>query len=215
MNKRSLVIALLLSGTLAGQMAARAQEVVQFPKGPAIWTVDVTHSPIPRGGPPTYGSPVTKEVVSQDAQKRLTQITTSDGITSEVWSITATNTLLMKAANGNVLGVPMGVVGGIIYDLPYSESAFSWITPTMLVEKDPISYNGKGCFHYKGNARQRVSAISKPTPYTAEAWIDAKTLLPVAVDNGTWLATYTFQPPPYPALTLPPEFQKDFDRLSR
>ena len=215
MNKRYLAITTLLFGAMACAMTLRAQDLVQFPKGRAIWTIDVAQSPVPRAGPPTVGSPITKEEVSQDGQKRRIQATTSDGRTDVVWSIAATNAILMKAANGVVFGVPTGVAGGIVYDLPYSESAFSWIKPGMLVEKDPISYAGKSCFHYKGTAHWRVNGFSAPTPYTAEAWIDSKTLAPVALDNGVSLATYTYPPPPYPALTLPPEYQKTFDRLSR
>lgn len=212
MNKKNLVIAPLLLGALLCQIGARAQDLVQFPKGPAGWTVDVTPSSNPKRAVP-IGVQVSQMEVSQDAQKRRTQAKMSNGRTDERWSISATNMILIQDPNGNVFDVPNGEADGIDYGLPYSESAFSWVTPSTLVEKDPISYQGRQCFHYKGTVRK--IAYGAPVLIHVEAWIDAKTQLPVAFDDGTWLATYSFHPPPYAPLTIPPNFQKTFDRLSR
>jgi hypothetical protein len=41
-----------------------------------------------------------------------------------------------------------------------------------------------------------------------EAWIDSKTLLPVALDDGFMLATYTFKTGPTEPMGLPPGFKE-------
>ena len=70
------------------------------------------------------------------------------------------------------------------------------------------------CYHYLGSAVQPLSGLGGKTPIKEkrEAWIDSKTLLPVAVDTGASLAVFTFAAkPPVGPLVPPPNFKKEID----
>jgi hypothetical protein len=41
---------------------------------------------------------------------------------------------------------------------------------------------------------------------SGEAWVDSKTLLPVAFDDGQMLAVFTFHPPPQTPLVAPAKY---------
>ncbi len=216
MNKVRLTITALLLGALFCQKATCAPALVQFPSGPAGWTVDITPSPS-HGSAPLGGNHFTKLEVSQDDQKRRTVITMSNGVTGERWSIPATNMILVEAPDGSVYGVPNAGENVQTFGLPYFDSDFTWVKPGTLVEKDPVSYQGKLCFHYKGTVKKPLLGTAEPATTTiqVEAWIDSKTGLPVSLDDGTWQAAYTFRAPPFPPLNVSPNFQKAYARLSR
>jgi hypothetical protein len=91
-------------------------------------------------------------------------------------------------------------------------ASFSFVSPTTYM--DTVSYNGMTCYHYKGNV---IEARGNGITYTwiYEAWIDKATNLPVALDDGRRVGTFTFQKgPPKPPLTPPPDIQEAIDRIS-
>ncbi len=89
--------------------------------------------------------------------------------------------------------------------LTYDISAFDWVTPDLQKEKDPISYQGKQCYHYIGSFTPPMQKFV----VKKEAWIDAGTLLPVALDTGSALTTYKFsEKPPEGPLVMPASFKE-------
>jgi hypothetical protein len=179
MNKASIVG--LASGVfLFFNIAAVASPSVQFPTGNAAWTVDITQHY------PSIGSkrkPQKVDVTQVDNVKKIS-ITWTDGQTTEEWSLPNLPVLFKEYPNGGVFSVSTASdeVKEDRANIPSDAPDFSWISPQSLQEKDPISYQGKSCFHYKKS--------------TKEAWIDETTLLPVAIENGNTLCVFTFQDKP-------------------
>jgi hypothetical protein len=92
---------------------------------------------------------------------------------------------------------------------------FSWVNDLAYDSKG--SYNGKICMIYKtsmpleNSPPKFITGVDPPSlPHVA--WIDEKTALPVALDNGDALYVFTFHPPPQTPLTLPERFQEELTR---
>ncbi len=221
MNKLSIFIFIFVAAF--GSDFTRASDLVQFPKGPAAWTVDVSPSPS-SGGAQTAPDQrqLVKIDVTQDGQKRHAMLNYANGATAERFLISSTNYILVKHSNGIVTGLPNGGDYHSIYGVPFLESSFACLKPEFLVEKQPVHYRGKACYHYKGTVvevetdfdPQSSGPHSKNAERVVEAWIDSTTLLPVAFDDGTNLGIYKFLPPPYPTIDIPPEYQATYNRLS-
>jgi hypothetical protein len=192
-----------------------ADELVTFPNGPASWTVNIGPSTQPNH-PPLAINHIVKIEVSQDSEKRRSLATWSSGTTVERWTITKYNLILAEEPDGNVVVVRDSGDEGSGYALPFGASSFRWLTTKYLHEKDPVSYEGKSCFHYQGKV-DFASSYGGPTasPGIYEAWIDSKTLLPVALDDGTGLGLYSFQKTPTSALNLPPKFEAVYKRFEQ
>ncbi len=200
-----------------------ASDLVQFPKGPAAWTVAISPSALHPGEPSAKPSPtqLLRLNVTQNEKARQIDLSHANGATSQKLLIVATNYILVKHSNGIVVGYPNSGEFGSAYEVPFQELAFSWIVAKSLFEDRPVLHGGKKCYHYKGTVRNAEadnpddSEHPRFGKHAVEAWIDSETLLPVALDDGVSLATYTFLPPPYPAVTIPTDFQATFNRLSR
>ena len=174
-------------------LGASANGLVQFPSGPAAWTIDVTDSTKNTGSQKLGNSAIQKVEVAQNERFSRHVVTYFSGDSRMVWGVTGTNLVMTEDPKGTAFLTPVTKY----FFIPYLPSVFDWLSPTLLQEKDPITYHGKMCFHYKGPQ--------------AEAWIDSKTLLPVALDDGTGLSTFTFHGPPDQPLVLPPKYKTVLD----
>ena len=232
MNKACLVSVAL--GLFFLSNAVSVADVVIFPTGDCGWTVKVapftedgaTPAPVP---PPTKNSfltPTQIEVTQVDNVKRI-RITWINGKTSEEWTLPKFPVVFKQdPRDGSVFPVQSSnmEMQNERASMPYDLAAFDWVRPDYLKEKTPIPYLEKLCFHYLlpgggtgPTARDFApggigyNAIGNLTPQH-EAWIDAKTQLPVALHFGTSLYSFTFPAePPTGPLVLPPNIKKEVD----
>lgn len=182
-----------------------ANDLVQFPAGSAAWTVKVTNSPNAQTKMSALLQVVNIEATQGDGFIRSV-MTYGDGSTQESWTIAGSYMMMTEDGGGTVFMTQMGK----IFFVPFSPSSFDWIQPAYLVEQTPIDYGGTTCFHYKGPMAFSASQGPSQTA-TGEAWIDSKTLLPVALDDGKFLGAFTFHPKPTTPLVLPPKYKDVFE----
>jgi hypothetical protein len=193
-----LLFAVLTLALLDGKFVV-ASDLVQFPQGVAAWTVTISHdgskgvAPTTPTSSPGEGVTIDKIDVEQGEKIRCSTLSFSNGDKRASWDIPGTIVIITEDTHGN----PYVTYPSLFFKIPYLPSEFDWVSSSLLQETKPISYNGKECFHYKGK--------------NEEAWIDSKTLLPVALSNGNDLATYTFLAPPVNPPVLPPKFKQKLD----
>lgn len=214
MNKAN--VAFFLVGLLCASHAA-CSDLVKFPSGPAAWTVEVKDSQISESSEsaastPARGPKIVSVAFTQDEEKRRSVETLSDNSTKEKWDFPKMFLVIAQDPDGTPFAVMNGGLIAQTVSIPFIESDFQWVQPGCLQEKDPISYHGMQCFHYKGHRPAMQGALVLPDS-SCEAWIDSKTLRPVALDTGTMLGVFTYQkdPPPTP-LKMPAAFQAKLDR---
>ena len=195
MNRVCLSLIVLGLFSLPG-LDAFASSSVQFPVGPAAWTINVTPSTTVANPPPLAGVEVVKVEVVQGDRFTSHLVSYFNGASRISYTIAGTSLLLTEDPKGTVFLTPSSKR----FNVPFLPAMFDWITPSTLKEKDPITYGQKLCYHYKGPA--------------GEAWIDSKTLFPVALDNGYRTATFTFLPPPETQLALPPKYEQVLDNYA-
>ena len=197
---------------LCFKCVVHAQNLVAFPQGDAGWKVEISPQASANTAPPVAAPahPVHVEVTQLNKVKRI-EITWSDGKKTEKWVIPGLPVVFNEDPRDGTVrprqyGGPAEAADNAAFT--YDSFAFTWITPQCLQEKDPISYKGKQCFHYLGSIT--VTFPVKRAPMKREAWIDASTLLPVALNTDDMQSVFTFQdPPPTGTLTPPPAFQKE------
>lgn len=209
MNNLFFRLALFASACLLFGFHLQANESVQFPTGPAAWTIDLSDSQTNKSIQSSRGTRFTKIDVTQNNGFMRIIITFSNGVTQESWAIAGSSLIMGEDPRGTPFITP---VSGTFF-IPYLPSSFDWIQPGCLQEKDPIEYQDKKCFHYKGFGPFSPSggALMKNQTATMEAWIDSETLRPVGLDDGSYLAIFTFGPPPASPLMLPQKFQTLYD----
>jgi hypothetical protein len=187
-----------------------ANDSISFPKGPAAWNIKITDSPN-RKTPSNATARLSEIDVTQSDEFRHSRITYADNQAKEFWSIVGSNLFLTEYPNGVVALNPTSR----FFFVPFAPSSFDWIQPGCLQEKGPVEYQEKKCFHYKGPmgwspttgaSGMPTSAGGSVTLTTGEAWVDSKTLLPVAFDDGQILAVFTFHAPPTTPLVPPAKF---------
>jgi hypothetical protein len=188
-------------------------DLVAFPTGNAAWTVTVTpHGASDPSTPGANARPAAAQVVRAEIVQvnnvKRTELTWSDGKSTEKWSIPKLPVSFEEDPRNNFV-TPLELVGTRAqldhFWETYDHFAFEWLYPQALQEKQPISYMDKQCFHYVGKASIPFSG----SVVKREAWIDAKTLLPVAYDNGISLSVYEFaKDPPTEPLVMPANFQQ-------
>ena len=211
---------------------ASAQLVV-FPTGDRAWTVTITPYEDPNNSSPTppppplasqaFKIPTRIEVTEVDNTKRI-RVTWANGKTTEQWTLPKMAVIFGEdPRNGEVFANQPGSMGsvGLKSVLVYNSDTFDWVATTNQVEKDPISYKSKQCFHYQIAGTDITPTLKNfqkgglginglsSTP-VREAWIDAKTLLPVALHIGDNVYSFSFAAePPTGPLTMPDKFQKE------
>jgi hypothetical protein len=194
-----------------------ANDSISFPTGPAAWTIKIADSPNNKSPSNPMGKISSIEVI-QNQQFRHSLITYSNNQTKDFWSIVGTDLFLTEYSNGAIALNPTNK----FFFVPFAPSSFDWVQPGLLQEKDPIDFQGTKCFHYKGSmgsspssgAPGLTSATIGGVPVTiiGEVWVDSKTLLPVAFDDGQILATFTFHPTPTTPLVPPAKYLDLYER---
>jgi hypothetical protein len=185
-------------------------DLVSFPKGDAKWVVDITYH---SAGSATSSQPQPTHVeVAQVNGTRQTKIVWSNKETTEKWSLSAFQVVFdQRRGSKDVVAIdsegPFETVTR--FNETYEPSSFDWITSSCLQEKDPIEYGGKLCFHYLGSATPPMQ--KDPIPSKREAWIDATTLLPVALDTPDCTSSFTFEKAPLEGLSPPTPFKEVID----
>lgn len=201
---------------------ASAEPLVKFPEGAAAWMVECRGlngaDPLPAAKPTDgTGTPdalnpkamvtLKKVEVVQDSGMRCSITHWSNGKTRQTWRLNQPPVLLTEDPSGRALATRDALLFGDFF----SEQAFSWIKPEFLQGKAPVSYEGRSCWHYKGQAPALNSFTAEEEGMvTYEAWIEEKTFLPVGLNDGEQLAVFTFKKSAT-TLKLPPKFQKRLD----
>ena len=220
-------------GFLFHATAFAADDLVKFPAGDASWTVEFSYPKTPAPPAPTSdGNSAQPPLVVRKAQKiEVTQvgntkrvlIAWTDGKTSERWAIPGLPVIFetLPHDESSVAALENGSSAKLFaeYVMPYDSFGFRWITPKSLQEKAPVSHAGRKCFHYKGpvfppsvGASPGEMPVASPDTPDWQAWIDAETLRPVALDTGTALCVFTFQKEaPVGPLIPPAKFKKQMD----
>jgi hypothetical protein len=139
---------------------------------------------------------VQKVEVVQNSRIRSDTVSYYNGASRTTYEVTGTSLLMTEDPKGTAFLTP----ANLIFKVPYLPSMFDWVTASLLQEQNPIFYKGKMCFHYKGPK--------------GEAWVDSKTHLPVALDDGSTLATFTFHQPPDTPIVLPPKYRVILDHYA-
>jgi hypothetical protein len=250
MNRTYLMISLLLAGLLPAALPAQDNVVYSPPAPPlvasvpenAAWILSVSDgkaqsptTPNQRmgvGAPQSAAkNPGLREIrVTKTGNLKRDIVSYGNGTTVEVWyvdgvlftpdsnqQLTVFNYKAVQAQYGNGLGnaiVSAGFTGLDWLDLKdYDQVVF---------------YQGQPCYHYGIKVQQR-QLLPKGTPPTAppllsaEAWINAKTALPVAYTDGDGkVYTYRFLDSPAAPLALPPayhvaltSYEKEQDKMKR
>lgn len=216
--------AALISGYFLFTGIASADPLVQFPEGNAAWTVDITYpkssaapTPEPRDGANTAAPRKVKRVeIAQFADQKKLRITWTDDSTTEQWTIPNLPVVFKEYPNGVVFPVGTGSMEHKYGEssMPANASAFGWVTPACLKEKDPVKYQAQLCYHYVGTANLPATPRGHsledvgPEAVKREAWIDSKTLLPVGLDTETSHCIFTFHQPPTGPLDMPLKFKQ-------
>jgi hypothetical protein len=190
---------------------------------PGSWTVQVKLDQSPSAAAPNSGAPAagavaplyTKEIqVTKTEDKKRMVLTSSDSTVSEVWY--ANNYVLYRQPNFAADEVAIAEqVPGLssllgVGDFP----TLSWIDIKTYKRRE--SHDGSSCFYFESSPVGNMSGLpagagkSRTVPIR-KAWIDVKTKLPVAFDDGVTIQEYTFSPGGPKTLTLPPLYQKNLD----
>jgi hypothetical protein len=199
-------------------LTAHGQSLVQFPKGPAEWTVAIV--PGYSNGHPPYPAPSTSpelqikkiDITKVDGVSRAL-LTWGDGRTTERWGYDQYHFMILtETYNGQpTFASDLDIQPGGAYYVGFDASSFAWLEPKCL--KDTVVYQHKKCYHYQGTVPIQVFKFSNTNRVVAgidlfcEAWIDQDTLLPVALYDGSMLGVFTFHDPPTTPVTPPPKVQ--------
>lgn len=191
---------------------------------PGSWTIqaklDQSSSPAaPASGVPATAPVVPKYVkeiqVTKTEDKKRVVFILSDTTEIEIWHVNSY--VLCRQPNfaaDEVAIIPEGA--GFAPDLkPDDFPTLSWIDIKTYKRRE--SHNGSSCFYFEsspaGNMPGLPAGAGKSRIPIQKAWIDVKTKLPVAFDDGVTIQEYTFSAGGPKALTLPPLYQKKFDEF--
>lgn len=229
MNK--LYVAILAAGVFALGSGASFAQAVQFPTGDAAWTVEIKY---PRDANPQSSSTdashgpsagnqqqgavrkATKVDVVQLHKIRVIRITWNSGPATEEWTVPGLPAVFKEDANGEVGEVtPNGLeMQSEMSDMAYDGNAFAWVTPDLLQSQTPVTFQGKQCLYYAPAAPSQAPhtdrhSVRAPSSSGQAAWVDSKTMLPVALNTGRVLCIFTFLPTPSGELRPPQKFMDE------
>lgn len=139
---------------------------------------------------------------------RRVRITSVDGQTRERWTV-PNLPVIFKEYPGGTVGAAENAGKEAVTDsfnVPVDNAAFDWVTPACLKENVPVAYRGQQCYHYEGIATGVTQQSEK-----RDAWIDIKTLYPVALETPSALCVFTFLAPPTAPLQMSQKFKEEVD----
>lgn len=215
---RPLLIALLFALPLHLQGQPQLQEQVRFPAGKASWTITCAQRGAPAAtpeeeqpetadtasteeAPPTV---LTRVEVSQNEELRQTVLHWTNGQKRELWAPAGSTEIITEDPRGRTFVTR----NSDLFGDPFSAASFEWMKSANPTGGKPISYRGVECYHYKGEIREMLDPLGGETRLIpVQAWIDAKTQLPVALKKGDLMGVFTFAPGPE-TLEMPAKFSK-------
>jgi hypothetical protein len=218
MNK----VALLLLGPfiLANSTGLKANPLINFPAGDTVCSVTVTSHLIGFSHTPanvnTEGSPVVLQSVeiTRIGKLQRDEMTWSDGKKTEAWTLLDLGlTLAEKVVSSSsfiyelLKGSPFrNAFCPTLLDL--DEASVTWINPQSFTGNTDLE--GKPTLHYQ-TKMSLPAPNGPPRNVIYQAWIDAKTLKPLALDDGDALYALTFSVSPASTgpLILPDRFKKN------
>lgn len=214
MNKILIILLCVLSGNAFSQ-----QELFHFPKGPASWIIScskATSSRLPadqnQDVAPNAGQsqPILPEKIEVEQSQTLMRsvIHYSNGRKQELWSVPQFDVILTEDPSGTAFVTKEKTMN----QSPFGVSDFSWIDRETRVGENSVKFDGIDCYYYKGFmvVPNPFSHTDKPQTVACEAWIDAKTQLPVAMKKGDLVGRFIYGDPPA-SLEIPEKFQKRLD----
>jgi hypothetical protein len=201
-----------------------ADPAVVIPAGDLACSVVITNhagSPPPDGTnpapPPAKTSTVrpmmTAATIVRVGRMQQDTFTWSNGTTSESWTLLDTGLTLLEDPTGpakSIYELPRGSAVRKVLSPPVlalDAASLDWINSSHLTGK--TAHDGKPAIHYQ--AIEALYNFVPPKSVLYQAWIDPKTLAPLAFDDGDRLYELTFSAPPAQPLVLPDRFKKDLN----
>jgi len=200
-----------------------------FPKMPAAWKVNVKPAKEKKEDVPEmddaafHGQTSEPEWVLSSIEVLISEelssskLKFSNGKTSEIWWLKDPEMMLAENPRNNEIEIDTFPVNSGL--LMPGESLFRWVGAKSY--KGQRKYRGRLCNYYKDSLiapgqepgfilkQQEEQGTGKVQPRATaerEAWVDAETGLPVALNDSVNLYEFEFSPPPE-NVTLPPKFQ--------
>jgi hypothetical protein len=223
MSKSSLPL-FLLGWIIFSSPLLKADPAVVIPAGDLACSVVVTNhagSPPPDGtnpAPPPAKTPTVRPIMTTATIVRVGRMqqdtfTWSNGTTSESWTLLDMGLTLLEDPTGpanQIYELPNGsavrkVLSPPVLDL--DAASVAWINSSHLTGK--TTHDGKPAIHYQ--ATEALYNFVPPKNVLYQAWVDPKTLAPLAFDDGDCLYELTFSAPPTQPLLLPDRFKKDLN----
>ncbi len=208
-----LMLSVIFSGMAGTRAMAESESTPQPPfvsntSAYATWTMTfIPKQDTPAADPSKSNNPglrMLKEVRVSKRDKEFQEVQLwSNGVTTERWEVNG----LLLFEQPDSPGVYLAVQGAIWNKADpffnfHSHSdfpEFSWLSSTAYAGEK--SYQGRDCYRFKSESPS-PSSHNRPR----EAWIDVKTRLPVALDDGRVLCTYAFGNAPSREVELPARF---------
>ena len=191
-----------------------ADPLVVFPQGDFSCSVQVTPHEIPPKPDPAHPeikyAPVPRAMaITQVGKIRCDYIVWSDNSISQLWSLPDQGVSLSQA---NDAQKSVHLLRGLMRDLAipwllrFDARSVSWITDDALVKGSAPG----AILHYQATlVMPNALTVTKPPTVTYQAWIDPKTLLPVAMDDGSALYALKFSNAPAGPLVMPANLQAE------
>jgi hypothetical protein len=220
MNKSSRL--LILSWITFSSPLLQADPALVIPPGNLSCSVVVTNhagapvpllpssAPVPPRKPGLRPS-MTAATIERVGGLQHTIFSWSNGSNSEMWILLDKDLALLEDASGqgkSIFELPRGSAVRKVLSPPMLDldaESLAWINSQNLTGK--AAYKGKSSLHYQ--ATQALYNFIPPRQVLYQAWIDPKTLLPLAMDDGDNLYELTFAAPPSEPLVLPDRFKKN------
>lgn len=207
MNKTLLQVLVLLSSVQLSQ----GEELYRFPSGPATWTITCeSKGGTTPGAKPEASEPAKLEriEIAQSSDARRSVMRWTNGQSRELWSLPQMSVIVTEDPAGTAIVSRNTELFGDAFGPP----DFGWIKPSLRTSEKPVAYGELQCYHYKGILE--VPTLDEPgatEKVPCEAWIDAKTQLPVALRKGDTLGRFSFGELTSP-LQMPEKFRRRLDQ---
>jgi hypothetical protein len=240
MNRKTIHWGLVLwmMGSVVGLMRVEAQ--VKVPPAPCIWTASYEYKVAepPRPQDPREAKmydrmrliapkPKLKTVYSTDDKQRMVVQwmvgrSTENWVVGDLQLLTALNFPEGQVTTRTLSPEERRGIEGVSSVFP----ELSWLKEEYLAGK--VSYQGASALHYivKGTSSKKTQVNSAATAGDSapvdgaapkqEAWIDAKTGFPMAMENESMRVTYKLlsETPSASDMKMPPEFEKVWQRAT-
>ncbi len=160
---------------------------------------------------------VKSDTITQTGNLRRDVLTWSDGTTSEAWTMVSTGFTMLEKAAGTTKGIykmpKKSSMRALLFPtiLDMDTASLTWLNPSSFVDKNGLK--GRNGSHYQSHGFLYNFVPAKSV--AIQAWVDAKSFIPFAFDDGQCLYELTFTSPPTEPLVLPDRFKEDMEYYQR